>query len=142
MVEGTTKGEKMKLTAALVGAGVAAVAVVAASPVGATQSISGPTKICTPAVAGPKVTIPWRGGKKSFHRYYASVWKYSCASATGYMRRFFRRHSAGTETRISGGPSGYVCKSLAPKGYTIFQGSCKLGGKTHFHGFVWTLKQG
>lgn len=141
MVALTTKGEKMKLAAALIVAGVAVVVVVAASPGGAAPLFPNPTKICLPAIAGPKVTIPWKGGRKSFHLYYASVWKYSCSSATSYMKKFYVRRSAGAETKLSGGPSGYVCTSLAPKGYTVFQGSCKAGGKTRFHGFVWTLKQ-
>src|SRR5215468_2555447 len=119
----------MRLAAAVIAA--AGLAAVAASPVGAT---SPPTTICTPAFSGPKVTIPYQGGKKSFHMYYAGVWTYSCSTATGYVKKFIKQRSAGNDTRLSGGPSGYVCKSLAPKGYTIFQGSCKAGGKTHFHG--------
>jgi hypothetical protein len=115
----------------------AAVAVAAASTGGAAP----PSGICTTLVPGPSVTMTWTGRRTRSHLYYASVAEYSCASATKYTRRFIGRRSPGLETRISGGPAGLACVSLAPRGYTLFQGACKAKARPRI-GFVWTLKFG
>jgi hypothetical protein len=97
--------------------------------------------ICTTLVRGPTVTMTWTGRKTTSHFYYASTAGYSCATATKFMRRFIGRRSPGLQTRISGGPAGFACLSLAPKGYTLFQGACKSKAKPRI-GFVWTLAFG
>jgi hypothetical protein len=126
----------MKLAATTLGAAVVVVAVAAvASPRPAAPTA---TKVCSPAFAGPKVTIPWKNGKKSGSHYLASVRRDNCSRAISFTKKFFRRHSAGTDTKLSGGPTGYTCKSLVPKGYTVFQGSCNKG---KHQGFVWLVKE-
>jgi len=85
--------------------------------------------------------MTWTGRKTTSHLYYASVARYSCASATKYMRRFIGRRSPGLQSRISDSPAGFACVSLAPKGYTIFQGACKAKARPRV-GFVWTLAFG
>lgn len=126
----------MKLAATTLAAAV----VVAVAAAGASPRAAAPlaTKVCKPAFAGPKVTIPWKGGRKSGSHYLASVRRDNCARAITFAKRFYKRHSAGTETNLSGGPAGYTCKSLAPKGYTVFQGSCNKG---KHQGFVWLVKE-
>jgi hypothetical protein len=97
--------------------------------------------ICTTLVPGPRVTMTWTGRKTTSRLYYASVAGYSCASATKYTRRFIHRRSPGLQTRISGVPAGFACVSLAPKGYTLFQGACRAKAQPRI-GFVWTLAFG
>ena len=123
----------LKLAAAVAGA-----AAVAAASAGAAAPPSG---ICKTVVRGPAVTLMWGGRKMASRLYYASVSSYSCAAATRYMRRFIGRRSHGAQRRIAGGPHGFVCASLAPSGYTLFQGACKRSLKSQV-GFVWSLKFG
>lgn len=120
-----------------IAAAAAAVATVAASP----GTAAPPGGICGAVVRGPAVAFSAGGRKIASSRYYASVSSYACTSANRYMRRFIGRRSGGFETRVAGGPRGFVCVSLAPRGYTLFQGACK--SKTRLQvGFVWSLKYG
>jgi hypothetical protein len=122
-----------KLAAALLAAGTIAVA--------ASSTPARPADgVCATAVSGPPVTIPWTGRNTTSHLYYAIVWRYRCTTATAYVKRFIRRRSAGLQTKVAGGPRGLACRSLAPKGYTLFQGACKA--RARGTGFVWTLKLG
>jgi hypothetical protein len=132
------RGGKMKLVAIALSA--AAVVAVTATSSSAVPVIEPPTKYCAPPFAGPKVSVPWKGGKKSRNHYVASVWTYSCSTAIGYVKKFYARRSAGENTTLPGGPAGYVCKSLTPKGYTLFQGSCKKGRGSNLRGFTWGLE--
>ena len=123
----------LKLVAALAGA-----AAIAATTAGAAAPPSG---ICATVVSGPAVAFKWGGRKLASHFYYASVSRYGCAAATRYMRRFITRRSHGAQKRIAGGPRGFVCASLAPSGYTLFQGACKASVRSPV-GFTWSLKFG
>jgi hypothetical protein len=97
--------------------------------------------ICGTLVKGPTVTMTWTGRRTTSHLYYASVARYDCASAMKALKRFIGRRSPGLQTRVSGAPAGFSCLSLAPKGYTLFQGACK--SKTNARvAFVWTLAFG
>ncbi len=87
------------------------------------------------------MTFTWTGRRTTSHLYYASVAGYSCSSATKYLRRFVGRRSPGLQARIAGGPAGFACISLAPSGYTLFQGACKAKARPKI-GFVWTLAFG
>jgi hypothetical protein len=123
----------LKLSAALAGAAaVAAASAAAAAPT---------TGICATVIRGPAVALSWAGRNIASSRYYASVSSYSCTSANRYMHRFIARRSSGFEARVAGGPRGFVCVSLAPSGYTLFQGACKSRTKLQV-GFVWSLKLG
>ena len=103
----------------LAGAALAAAAVAA----GSAGAAAPPSGICRTLVKGPTVTF------------------YSCGSATKYLRRFVGRQSPGLQARISGGPARFACISLAPTGYTLFQGACKAKANPKI-GFVWTLAFG
>jgi hypothetical protein len=116
----------------------AAAAAVAAASAGAAAPPSG---ICSTLVRGPTVTFTWTGRRTASHLYYASVAGYSCATATKYLRRFVSRRSPGLQTRIKGGPRSFACISLAPTGYTLFQGACRAKTRPKV-GFVWTLAFG
>ena len=124
----------MKLLAALL----AAAAVTAAGSAGAAAPPSG---ICATLVRGPQVTLTWTGRKTTSRLYYASVAGYPCAAAIKFMRRVIGRPSPGLQARVSGAPRGFACVSLAPKGYTLFQGACKSKKRLGL-GFVWTLALG
>ena len=124
----------MKIAVALL----SATAAVAAASAGAAAPPSG---ICSTLVQGPTVTFTWTGRRTTSHLYYASVAGYSCSSATKYLRRFVGRRSPGLQTRISGGPAGFACISLAPTSYTLFQGACRAKNRPKI-GFVWTLAFG
>ncbi len=122
----------------ILGAAVCVSIALFAASASAAPPVSG---ICTTLVHGPPVTMTWTGRKTTSRLYYASTAGYSCTSATKYMRRFIGRRSPGLQTRISGGPAGFACLSLAPKGYTLFQGACKSKTRPRV-GFVWTLAFG
>ena len=85
--------------------------------------------------------MTWTGHKTASDLYYASVARYSCASATKYLRRFIGRRSPGIQTRISGASKGFACVSLAPRGYSLFQGACRAKASPRI-GFVWALAFG
>jgi hypothetical protein len=125
---------RTKLAAALLAAAgvTAAGSAVAAAP---------PSGICTTLVRGPQVTLTWTGRKTTSRLYYVSVNEFGCATAIRSMRRFIGRRSPGLQTRVSGAPRGFACLSLAPKGYTLFQGACKSKRRPRI-GFVWTLAFG
>ena len=121
----------------LAGAALAAAAVAA----GSAGAAAPPSGICRTLVKGPTVTFSWTGRRTTSHLYYASVAGYSCGSATKYLRRFVGRRSPGLQARISGGPARFACISLAPTGYTLFQGACKAKANPKI-AFVWTLALG
>jgi hypothetical protein len=121
---------RLKLAAAapLVAAALAATSAGAAAP---------PSGICRTLVQGPTVTMTWTGRETTSHRYYAAVARYDCTPATNFMRRIIIRRSPGLQERISG-PRGFACISLAPRGYTVFQGACKSKKRPQI-GFDWAL---
>jgi hypothetical protein len=77
----------------------------------------------------------------SGRRYQVGVLNVSCSLAIRHVKKFYGRRSTGAKGLLSGGPSGYVCRSAAPKGLKIFQGTCKRRtGGTTVAAFAWSPK--
>jgi hypothetical protein len=119
-----------------------AVLAVAGSAAVRSGAASGPAyaKLCK-TITGPQWTLPGVAAR-SGRRYEIGALDFSCASATRYVRKFYVRRSAGLQTRLSGGPAGYVCRSTAPKARKVYQGACKKRrGRSILSAFAWAPKR-